>query len=240
MGSLVIKLPLPPGCLPTLYGQDERMRESYLAEFPGYYKTSDAGVKDADGYLTILGRTDDIINVAGHRLSTGGMEEVVAAHPDVAECAVLGVKDAIKGEAALRLPGAEGGRRPAARGDREGGRGAGARQHRPRGGVQARHRGGAAAEDPLGQDPARHDEEDRRPRALDDAGDDRGSRGAGGGDGRDRAGAEATPRLRAASPRDGGRGGEQYDAELRGEAAAQAPSLGATRRRSCRCPSQRD
>jgi propionyl-CoA synthetase len=99
MGSLVIKLPLPPGCLPTLYRQDERMRESYLSEFPGYYKTSDAGLKDADGYLTILGRTDDIINVAGHRLSTGGMEEVIASHPDVAECAVLGVKDAIKGEA---------------------------------------------------------------------------------------------------------------------------------------------
>ena len=98
MGSIVIKLPLPPGALPTLYGQDERMRESYLAEFPGYYKTSDAGFKDADGYLTILGRTDDIINVAGHRLSTGGMEEVLASHPDVAECAVLGVRDAIKGE----------------------------------------------------------------------------------------------------------------------------------------------
>ncbi len=98
MGSIVIKLPLPPGCLPTLYRADERMRESYLAEFPGYYKTSDAGLKDADGYLTILGRTDDIINVAGHRLSTGGMEEVVAGHPDVAECAVLGIKDAIKGE----------------------------------------------------------------------------------------------------------------------------------------------
>ena len=98
MGSIVIKLPLPPGALPTLYRQDERMRESYLAEFPGYYKTSDAGMKDSDGYLTILGRTDDIINVAGHRLSTGGMEEVVASHPDVAECAVLGVRDAIKGE----------------------------------------------------------------------------------------------------------------------------------------------
>jgi propionyl-CoA synthetase len=74
------------------------MFASYLAEFPGYYKTSDAGFKDADGYLTILGRTDDIINVAGHRLSTGGMEEVLASHPDVAECAVLGIKDAIKGE----------------------------------------------------------------------------------------------------------------------------------------------
>ena len=98
MGSIVIRLPLPPGALPTLYGQDARMVQSYLAEFPGYYKTSDAGFKDEDGYLTILGRTDDIINVAGHRLSTGGMEEVLASHPDVAECAVLGVKDAIKGE----------------------------------------------------------------------------------------------------------------------------------------------
>ena len=98
MGSIVIKLPLPPGCLPTLYRHDERMRESYLHEFPGYYKTADAGFIDEDGYLTILGRTDDIINVAGHRLSTGGMEEVVASHPDVAECAVLGVKDEIKGE----------------------------------------------------------------------------------------------------------------------------------------------
>jgi propionyl-CoA synthetase len=76
------------------------MVESYLAEFPGYYKTSDAGLKDADGYLTILGRTDDIINVAGHRLSTGAIEEVLASHPDVAECAVLGIRDKIKGEQA--------------------------------------------------------------------------------------------------------------------------------------------
>jgi propionyl-CoA synthetase len=100
MGSIVIRLPLPPGALPTLYGHDERMVESYLAEFPGYYKTSDAGLKDADGYLTILGRTDDIINVAGHRLSTGAIEEVLASHPDVAECAVLGIRDKIKGEQA--------------------------------------------------------------------------------------------------------------------------------------------
>src|SRR6202142_2370476 len=98
MGSIVIKLPLPPGSLPTLYRSDDRMRASYLAEFPGYYKTADAGLKDEDGYLRILGRTDDIINVAGHRLSTGGMEEVVASHPDVAECAVLGIRDEIKGE----------------------------------------------------------------------------------------------------------------------------------------------
>jgi len=99
MGSIVVKLPLPPGCLPTLYRQDERMRQSYLKEFPGYYKTADAGYVDEDGYLYIMGRTDDIINVAGHRLSTGGMEEVIASHPDVAECAVVGVKDDIKGEA---------------------------------------------------------------------------------------------------------------------------------------------
>jgi propionyl-CoA synthetase len=98
MGSIVIKLPLPPACLPTLWQADERMRESYLAEFPGHYKTADAGFKDEDGYLYIMGRTDDIINVAGHRLSTGGMEEVLASHQDVAECAVLGIKDALKGE----------------------------------------------------------------------------------------------------------------------------------------------
>jgi propionyl-CoA synthetase len=98
MGSIVVKLPLPPGCMPTLWQADARMRESYLDEFPGYYKTADAGFKDDDGYIFVMGRTDDIINVAGHRLSTGGMEEVLASHPDVAECAVLGVKDALKGE----------------------------------------------------------------------------------------------------------------------------------------------
>jgi propionyl-CoA synthetase len=98
MGSIVIKLPLPPGCLPTLWQADDRFRESYLTEFPGYYKTADAGFKDEDGYLYIMSRTDDIINVAGHRLSTGGMEEVLASHPDVAECAVIGIKDELKGE----------------------------------------------------------------------------------------------------------------------------------------------
>ena len=79
MGSIVIKLPLPPGCLPTLWQADERMRDSYLTEFPGYYKTADAGFIDEDGYVYVMGRTDDIINVAGHRLSTGGMEEVLAS-----------------------------------------------------------------------------------------------------------------------------------------------------------------
>ncbi len=98
VGSLVVKLPLPPSSLPTLWQQDERCRESYFAEFPGYYKTADAGYIDEDGYVWVMGRTDDIINVAGHRLSTGGMEEVLASHQDVAECAVLGIADELKGE----------------------------------------------------------------------------------------------------------------------------------------------
>lgn len=98
MGSIVIKLPLPPGCLPTLWNADGRFKESYLETYPGYYNTSDAGYLDEDGYVWVMGRTDDIINVAGHRLSTGGMEEVLASHPAVAECAVIGVKDALKGE----------------------------------------------------------------------------------------------------------------------------------------------
>jgi propionyl-CoA synthetase len=98
MGAIVVKLPLPPSCLPTLWEQDERFKESYLEEFPGYYKTADAGFVDEDGYLFIMSRTDDIINVSGHRLSTGGMEEVLSAHPDVAECAVVGIRDDLKGE----------------------------------------------------------------------------------------------------------------------------------------------
>ena len=98
LGNVVVKLPLPPGALPTLWHADERFREAYLAEFPGYYKTADAGYIDDDGYLFIMARTDDIINVAGHRLSTGGMDEVLAEHPDVAECAVIGIADAMKGQ----------------------------------------------------------------------------------------------------------------------------------------------
>ena len=101
IGSIVVKLPLPPGCLPTLWQNDERYIESYLSAFTGYYITADAGFKDEDGYLWIMIRTDDIINVAVHRLSTGGMEEVLAAHPDVAECAVIGVADELKGEIPL-------------------------------------------------------------------------------------------------------------------------------------------
>jgi propionyl-CoA synthetase len=98
IGSIVVKLPLPPGCLPTLWNNDAGYRSAYLSAYPGHYLTADAGYKDEDGYLWIMSRTDDIINVAGHRLSTGGMEEVLAGHPDVAECAVVGVADEIKGE----------------------------------------------------------------------------------------------------------------------------------------------
>jgi propionyl-CoA synthetase len=103
MGNLVIKLPLPPGCAPTLWGNDEAFRAKYLDRFPGYYQTADAGYRDEDGYLWVMSRTDDVINVAGHRLSTGAMEEVIASHPDVAECAVIGVADALKGQVPLGL-----------------------------------------------------------------------------------------------------------------------------------------
>jgi len=101
LGNVVIKLPLPPGCLPTLWNADQRFHDAYLAEFPGYYKTADAGYLDEDGYLFIMARTDDIINVAGHRLSTGAMEEVIAGHPNVAECAVIGIADEMKGQLPL-------------------------------------------------------------------------------------------------------------------------------------------
>ena len=101
IGSIAIKLPLPPGCLPTLWNNDAGFETSYLAKHPGYYLTGDAGYRDEDGYLYIMSRVDDIINVAGHRLSTGAMEEVLSAHPDVAECAVVGVADDIKGEVPL-------------------------------------------------------------------------------------------------------------------------------------------
>lgn len=98
LGAIAVKLPLPPGTFPTLWNAEERFRKSYLTQFPGFYETGDAGMIDEDGYLYIMARTDDVINVAGHRLSTGGMEEVLAAHPDVAECAVIGVSDQLKGQ----------------------------------------------------------------------------------------------------------------------------------------------
>lgn len=102
-GSIAIKLPLPPSCLPTIWGNHERFRAGYLSDFPGYYTSGDGGYKDEDGYVFIMGRTDDVINVAGHRLSTGEMEEIVADHPAVAECAVIGVNDALKGQAPIGL-----------------------------------------------------------------------------------------------------------------------------------------
>ena len=98
LGAVAIKLPLPPGTLPTLWNAEERFRKSYLETFPGHYETGDAGMIDEDGYLYIMARTDDVINVAGHRLSTGAIEEVLASHPDVAECAVIGVADELKGQ----------------------------------------------------------------------------------------------------------------------------------------------
>jgi propionyl-CoA synthetase len=103
IGRIMIRLPLPPGCLPTLWGNDERFLRSYLASQPGYYLTGDAGYLDEDGYLFVMSRIDDIINVAGHRLSTGAMEGVLAGHPDVAECAVIGAFDQLKGELPLGL-----------------------------------------------------------------------------------------------------------------------------------------
>ena len=186
VGSLVVKLPLPPAALPTLWQQDARCIESYFAEFPGYYKTADAGYIDDDGYVWVMGRTDDIINVAGHRLSTGGMEEVLAGHPDVAECAVLGIKDELKGEVPCGFIVLKAGvNRPPAEIEKE--IVALVRdKDRPGGGVQAGDHGGAAAEDALGKNPARHHQEDRRRRAMDHAGDHRGPEGAG----RDRRGAE--------------------------------------------------
>lgn len=103
IGALSIKLPMPPGCLPTLWQNDEGYISSYLKDFPGYYQTGDAGFIDEEGYVWVMTRTDDIINVAGHRLSTGGIEEVLAAHPDVAECAVMGVADPLKGQLPIGL-----------------------------------------------------------------------------------------------------------------------------------------
>ncbi|MBI3707008.1 MAG: AMP-binding protein, partial [Proteobacteria bacterium] len=101
IGALCGRLPLPPGAFPTLWNADERFRQGYLAEYPGYYKTGDAGFIDGDGYVFVMTRVDDVINVAGHRLSTGAMEEVLAAHKDVAECAVIGVADELKGQVPL-------------------------------------------------------------------------------------------------------------------------------------------
>ena len=179
MGSIVVKLPLPPSCLPTLWQQDERFKESYLSEFPGYYKTADAGFKDEDGYLFIMGRTDDIINVAGHRLSTGGMEEVLAGHKDVAECAVIGIADALKGEVPCGFIVLKAGvNREPSEIERE----IVALVREKIGPVAAFKLAITVprlAENALRQDPARHHEEDRRRGELEYARHDRGPEGAG-------------------------------------------------------------
>lgn len=102
-GLVAVKLPLPPGTLPTLWQADERFLQSYIKVLPGYYFTADGGYRDEEGYTFIMGRVDDVINVAGHRLSTGEMEEIIATHPDVAECAVIGAADSLKGQLPVGL-----------------------------------------------------------------------------------------------------------------------------------------
>ena len=103
MGDIVVKLPLPPGTFPTLWNADKRYKDNYMNTYPGFYQTYDAGHIDEDGYVWIMSRTDDIINVAGHRLSTGAIEEVLAEHKDVAECAVVGIADKLKGQLPIGL-----------------------------------------------------------------------------------------------------------------------------------------
>jgi propionyl-CoA synthetase len=173
LGAIAVKLPLPPSCLPTIWGADAAFIEKYLTTFPGYYETGDAGYKDEDGYLYIMARTDDVINVAGHRLSTGQLEEVLAEHPDVAECAVIGVADELKGQLPLGLiclyPNCD---KPVEQvcaesidlGEDAGWPGVGLQsccRHRP------------AAENPLRQGASRHDGENRRWRRMEHAGDNR-------------------------------------------------------------------
>ena len=173
IGAICIRLPLPPGCLPTLWNADERYRQSYLSRYPGYYLTGDAGYSDEDGYLYIMSRIDDVINVAGHRLSTGGMEEVLASHKDVAECAVIGVADQLKGELPLGLVVLKAG----VDRDPETIRQELVARVRDQIGPVAAFKLVAVvkppAQDPLRQDPARHDEEDRRRQRVQGPGDDR-------------------------------------------------------------------
>ena len=171
LGSVAVRLPLPPGSLPTLWNAEDRFVKAYLTEFPGYYATGDAGSIDEDGYLSIMARTDDVINVAGHRLSTGAIEEVLAGHPDVAECAVIGAADALKGQLPARVSLSQQGVRPRSCGGGCGVRGTRARPDRPGGGVQDRDRGRAASQDPLGQDPSRDHELHGGRARLEDTGD---------------------------------------------------------------------
>ena len=175
LGNIVVKLPMPPGNLPTLWNAEDRFREAYLEEFPGYYKTADAGYMDEDGYLFIMARTDDMINVAGHRLSTGAMEEAIAYHPDVGECAVIGIADNLKGQIPAGFLVLNAG---IDRSDKE------IEQEvvklvryqiAPVAALQAGADRSTAAEDPLRQDPARNHAEDCRWRDLENAGNHRRS-----------------------------------------------------------------
>ena len=163
-GAIVVKLPMPPGSLPTLWNDDDRFVSSYMAAFDGYYLTGDGGRIDDDGYVFVMGRTDDVINVAGHRLSTGGMEEVLASHPDVAECAVIGVADAMKGQVPRGFVVLKAGVVP--RRGRAARRAGAARPEPDRGGgvAQGRRGRGGAAEDAVGEDPAQDHARHRRRR----------------------------------------------------------------------------
>ena len=179
-GAICIRLPLPPGTLPTLWQDDERYVAGYLSAFEGYYLTGDGGMLDEDGYLFVMGRTDDVLNVAGHRLSTGSIEAALAGHGAVAECAVIGVHDDFKGQLPRALvvlkSGVDGegdGERIRAELVQAGPRGGGPRRRAPPG----RHRGGPA-QDEVGQDPAQDDARDRRRQAGDRARHDRGRLGA--------------------------------------------------------------
>jgi len=186
IGAICIRLPLPPSCLPTLWNADQRFIDSYLAEFPGWYKTADAGMRDEDGYFYVLARTDDIINVAGHRLSTGGMEEILSQHKDVAECAVVGVHDDLKGQVPVGFIVLKSGvNRPGDEVVKDV-----VQMVREEIGAVASFRK-ATVVPRLPKTRSGHDLQDRRRQGLDDAGDHRRSRNPG----RDRDGVEE-PRLR--------------------------------------------
>ncbi|MEI2640885.1 MAG: hypothetical protein V9G10_00695 [Candidatus Nanopelagicales bacterium] len=161
-GNIVIRLPLPPGTLPTLWNADERYVGGYLSAFPGYYTTGDGGYIDSDGYLYVLGRTDDVINVAGHRLSTGVIEAAVATHPDVAECAVIGVHDAMKGQIPRAFVVLKSGAQVDHGRTGHPGGGCGAGSGRPGCRAQGGRGGAGPAEDPFRQDPAPHHAGHRR------------------------------------------------------------------------------
>ena len=201
-GAIAIRLPLPPGTLPTLWQDDERYVAGYLSVYDGYYLTGDGGLVDEDGYVYVMGRTDDVLNVAGHRLSTGSIEAALAGHPDVAECAVIGVADDFKGQVPRGLVVLKGGVDAAAEGERirARARAAGARRGgRRREPAAGRHRG-RAAQDPLGQDPAQDDAGDGRREGAHGARHDRGRLGA--RRARARPAARRLTRVRGSSPTD--------------------------------------